>query len=365
MQESETFHSGDYIDFLGARWRWFAAAIAAAVLVAAAACLLLPKQYTATATLVIDPPGSDPRPATSVSPVYLESLKSYEAFASSDTLFAKACEKFHLLEAQGAPALETFKRKVLRVDKLKDERVLEISVTLPHPQQAQALVQYLAEETVSLNRALSSAADREPLQAVQAQLDVAVAELEKARAEQSTVTAAGSEPVLESEAQALADLGSRTEAQKIDANLQLAESTARGDQAGAAAARARVAALEKDVIRLQHDVDEKATALASLRSRRMHADDRLRSGEEAFDNARRRFDDVIASTRFRSEQLRVVDPGIVPQRPSSPNLLLSVVAAAALSFVACLIWLTLRFGLAGQKERAQRPNLRIAGGGGR
>jgi capsular polysaccharide biosynthesis protein len=365
VADSETFHSGEYIDYLRARWRVVAVAVTAAAVVAVIACLLLPKQYTAKATLVIDPPGSDGRPATSVSPVYLESLKSYEAFASSDSLFAKACEKFHLLDGPGAPALESFKRKVLRVDKLKDERVLEMSVTLPNPAQAQALVQYLAEQAVILSHELGHAGDKEPLDQVQGPFDAATAELEKARAESAAVTAAGSEPVLEGEAQGLADLRARTEAQRIDANLTLADSTARGDQEGAAAARARAAALTADVASLQKQVDEKASALAALRSRRMHADDRLRSAENAFDNARRRVEDVINASRFRNEQLRVVDPGIVPQKPSFPNLALTLVAAVVLSLVACLLWLTLQFGLAGQRERALRPGLRIAGGGGR
>jgi uncharacterized protein involved in exopolysaccharide biosynthesis len=365
VPDSDTFNSAEYIEFLRARWRWVAAAVAAAAVVALVVCLLLPKQYTAKATLVIDPPGGDQRPATSVSPVYLESLKSYESFASSDTLFAKACEKFHLLDGQGAPALETFKRKVLRVDKLKDERVLEMTVTLPNPAQAQALVQYLAEETVTLSHDLGHAGDKEPLEQVQGPLDAATAGLEKARAESAAVTAAGSESVLEGEAQGLADLRARTEAQRIEANLTLADSVARGDQEGAASARARVAALAADVASLQKDIDAKASALAALRARRMHADDVLRASEITFENARGRVQEVISSTRFRSEQLRVVDPGIVPQRPSSPNFLLTIVAAVALSLVACLIWLTLQFGLAGQRERALKPGLRIAGGGGR
>ncbi len=111
-----------------------------------------------------------------MSPVYLESLKSYESFASSDSLFAKACEKFHLLDGPGAPTLESFKRKVLRVDKLKDERVLEMSVTLPNPAQAQALVQYLAEQAVILSHELGHAGDKEPLEQVQGPLDAATAE---------------------------------------------------------------------------------------------------------------------------------------------------------------------------------------------
>jgi hypothetical protein len=216
-----------------------------------------------------------------------------------------------------------------------------------------------------LSHDLGHAGDKEPLAQVQGPLDAATAGLEKARAESAAVTAAGSESVLEGEAQGLADLRARTEAQRIEANLTLADSVARGDQEGAASARARVAALAADVASLQRDIDAKASALAALRARRMHADDVLRASELTFENARGRVQEVISSTRFRSEQLRVVDPGIVPQRPSSPNILLTVAAAVTLSLVACLIWLTLQFGLAGQRERALRPGLRIAGGGGR
>jgi capsular polysaccharide biosynthesis protein len=366
VADLDTFNSGEYIDFLRSRWGWVAAAVGTAAAVAVIVCLLLPKQYTAKATLMIDPPGSDGRPATSVSPVYLESLKSYEAFASSDSLFAKACLKFRLLEGTGAPALESFKRKVLRVDKLKDERVLEISVTLPNPMQAHAVAEYLASEAVALNHELSRAEDLEPLGQVQGPLDLATAELEKARLETAEVTSAGSESVLEGEAQNLADLRSRTEAQRIDANLTLADDIARGDQPDAAAARARVAALAASVASLQHDVDAKASALAGLRARRVHAEDRLRAAESAFDNAKRRVEDVISASRFRNEQLRVVDPGIVPQRPSSPNVALTVVGAVSLALVICIVWLTLRFGLAGAAAaRGSRPGLRIAGGGSR
>ena len=48
--------------------------------------LLLPKRYTATASIVIEPPGgSDVRLSTAVSPVYLESLKTYERFSATAT----------------------------------------------------------------------------------------------------------------------------------------------------------------------------------------------------------------------------------------------------------------------------------------
>src|SRR5271165_4011190 len=109
---TDSFDPIEYLEYLRKRWKFAAVAVALAGTVAAVACLLVTKQYTAAATLVIEPPGSDQRSATAVSAIYLESLKSYEALASNDTLFAKAVEKFHLLDGKATPSLESFKRRV-------------------------------------------------------------------------------------------------------------------------------------------------------------------------------------------------------------------------------------------------------------
>ena len=112
--------------------RAFACGIA--IVAALATGFLLPKRYTATATILIDPPaGGDPRIATAVSTVYLESLKTYELLATNDQLFLRAAEQFHLRDHDGSP-IESLKRRVLKVDKLRDTRALQISVTLPDPQ---------------------------------------------------------------------------------------------------------------------------------------------------------------------------------------------------------------------------------------
>ena len=130
----DSFDAWDYFQFLRERWKPVALVVGAALAIALIGSLILPKRYTAVATLVIEPPGgSDSRVATAVSPIYLESLKSFEEFASSNTLFARACEKFRLLEGPDAPYLESFKHRVLRVNKLKDTKVLQIQGTLNDP----------------------------------------------------------------------------------------------------------------------------------------------------------------------------------------------------------------------------------------
>ena len=165
--------------------------------------------------------------------------------------------------------------------------------------------------------------------------------------------------------QSLEERKARADAQRIEANAILAESSARDGQPSMAANRAGIAALTADIAAIERDLDAKSAALAVLRARQQRADDRLRGAEDDFDRAAKRADEISASAMFRTEQLRIVDPGIVPQRPSFPNPPLAVVSASAIAAVLCLAWLTLQFGFMRQREQPARAALRVAGSGGR
>src|ERR1700736_4161365 len=113
-----SFDAFEYVEYLRRRWRILAGASIAALLLSIGISLLLPKRYTATASIVIEPPGAnDARLSTAVSPMYLESLKTYELFASGDSLFRRAVERFHLLDAGGSQSVEGLKRQLLKVTK--------------------------------------------------------------------------------------------------------------------------------------------------------------------------------------------------------------------------------------------------------
>ena len=161
----QSFDAFEYVDYLRRRWRVAAVACGVALLLALPLSLLMPKRYTATASIVIEPPGnSDARTAIVISPMYLESLKTYERFADSDSMFARAAEKFHLQEVGGsARPIESLKRGVLKVSKLRDTKIMEISVTLTDPKLAQSVAQYLAEQTVALSHGENLDADRESI----------------------------------------------------------------------------------------------------------------------------------------------------------------------------------------------------------
>jgi polysaccharide biosynthesis transport protein len=340
----ESFDAYEYIDAMRQRWRVVLIACLVAGALALSVSLLLPKRYTATASIMIEPPGAnDARTATAVSPVYLESLKTYERFAASDTLFSRAAEQFHLRDGS-AQSIESLKRRVLKVNKLRDTRILEISVTLPDPKLAQQFVRFLAEETVSSSRTESLASDSELIEETRTQLEQARNRLEsakKARAE----TAGDSVEALRAEVDDSTDMLAKMRQQLVDAEADVAEYQARDVTQQANAAKARAGVLEQRIAELQRTVTQKSATLGRRSARTDDARMELELAQSAYETASNRLRDVRAAAGTRGERLRIIDPGIVPQRPSSPNVFLNVLAALLMAFTASIVVLSLSFAI--------------------
>ena len=150
----DPFNAHRFLSHIRARWRLPVASITVAVAAALLISLLLPARYTAIVSVVIAPPAAgDPRMATAVSPIYLESLRTYEHFAASDQVFARAVERFKLRgNSWFSKSIESLKQSVLRVSLQRNTKVLEIAATLKDPRQAHELALFIAEQTIDLNR---------------------------------------------------------------------------------------------------------------------------------------------------------------------------------------------------------------------
>jgi capsule polysaccharide export protein KpsE/RkpR len=255
----------------------------------------------------------------------------------------------------------------LRVTKLKDTKVLRISVTLEDPKQAHQLARYIAEETVALNRSMARDADRELLGDLESEMGAVRARLDQAQAEYNQAAAGGQERILDEELRTLADLKSRTSVEWLEAKAEVAELAAKREQPDLSATEARLQMLTAEQARLDAAIAAHSAKLAAVRARQDRAGEALRVAEAGFDAWSRRTTELAAATGTRAEQLRVVDPGIVPQRPSFPNLPLFVIAAVIVSAVLCTGILTLRFGLervrASAAEIPAPSQIRVARGG--
>src|SRR3954453_17321923 len=170
-----------FANYLRLRWRLMAITCLVALVVAGIGSMLMPKRYSATATLLIEPPaGQDPRGATAISPVYVESLKTYERFALSNTLFVQAMTQFGLRRSYSGSSVESVKKAVLRVTKPRDTKILEITATLSNPESAQALARFMAEQTVKLSGSLDQRSQGDLTEEARRQLDAARSRFERA-----------------------------------------------------------------------------------------------------------------------------------------------------------------------------------------
>jgi len=365
---ADSFDAFRYIGYMRSRWLFIAGSCGVAVVLALAVSLTMPNQYTATARIVIDPPaGNDGRAALAVSPIYLESLKTYEAFASSDSLFQKAIAQFSLRGALGSAPFERIKKRVLKVDTVRNTRILEIAATLPDPRKAQELARFLAESTVEMNRSMVSESDRDLLQGFereQREVQTRLQQTEAAWAEQLS-----REPVddLQAALSQTSELRYTIQQQAQSVELEIADAAERAQQASASElaeirnqesnARARLQEMQKQLQELGRRNAQREKELALRMAHRDKVESDRKVAEAELTAVETRLRQARGDAGFRGERLKIIDPGIVPERPSSPNIPLNLVAAMLLGLVLPVVYLTLLMSYQEQRAASRRGGL--------
>ena len=324
-------NASEGLEFAGYLWRCrtlVAIACASALAVAGVVSLLLPARYTATASILIEPPGgNDPRSATAVSTVYLESLKTYERMASSDTLFERALDDLHIRQRYPGVSTETLKRRILDVSKPTSTAILDISATVSDAKSAQALAQYIAERTVALHDSLDRQTDEELTQEPQRIFDAARARREAAERAKKQFTDATPVEALEKEVLLAAEL--RTEVGKDLARTRAELANYLGQQQAPqpseigerqsgwiqfeiTATRTKIQDLENQDRQLLQTMNVKGPLLEDLRRKRDSLDSELKSARADEEVENTKLSDVQSSSAARGVRLKILDPGIVP-----------------------------------------------------
>lgn len=352
-----------YIRYIVTRWRFIAITCLAALAIASAVSLATRREYTATARLFIESPAAaDARSAMAVSPIYLESLKTYEQFAASDSLFQNAARRFQLQKLTGTEPIETLKKRVLRVGIVRNTRILEISATLPDPGKAQALGQYIAEQTVSLNRSLAGQGAEELLAGIEKQAAGARAQLE--RDDTALARLRSDEPVepLQSSIDDLGALRSKLLEQAANTRLEIADAGEREKEGSPTEADlvrkeksnagVRLGEVEKQLADLDREIAEKEKLLGGREARREELEASLKADQDGLAALETRLRDTRNDLPYLGERLTIIDPGVVPERPSSPNIPLNLLAAALLGVLFPLVYLALALNV--RQSRASR-----------
>jgi uncharacterized protein involved in exopolysaccharide biosynthesis len=361
----DSFDAFRYIGYVRARWRWVLASCGIAVGLALAVSMAMPRQFTATARIVIEPPaGADLRAAMAVSPIYLESLKTYEQFAAGDSLFQKALEKFELRDRP----IESVKKRVLKVQIVRNTRILEISATLPDAKKAQALARFLAESTVELNRSMVTESDQDLLRGMEQQEKEIRSRLQATDA--AWAQALANEPVagMQAAMEQAGEMRSAIQQQIQSVELEIADAAERAKlaQAGelaeirkqASNAHARLEQMRKQMLELDRQGVAREQILATRMAHHEQLEAERKASQAALAAMDTRLRDARGESGFRGERLKMIDPGIVPERPSSPNLPLNVAAALLLGLVLPVLYLTLAMNYQEQRAESRRTGYR-------
>jgi len=353
-----------YIRYLRLRWQFIVLSCAVALTLSGVVTLLLPNQYTAMARVLIEPPaGADLRSAMAVSPIYLESLKTYEHFASSDSLFQKALQRFGLRYAQ---PIESVKKRVLKVELVRNTRILEISATMPDARSAQAMAKFVAESTVGLTRAVVNEADRDLIGGIEQEEQNAQARLRQAEAAWAKLL--GSQPVseLQAEIESNRDLRASIEKERASEELAIADAADREKQAvgseraviqrDASNTRVRIAEMLRQIEAIDRRQVEREHLLAQRTVERERLDTERKARQAELAAAETRLREARADAGYRGERMTIIDPGIVPQRPSSPNLMLNLLAALLLGLTLPVLYLAVEMNYREQRIAGRRAS---------
>jgi capsule polysaccharide export protein KpsE/RkpR len=246
---------------------------------------------------------------------------------------------------------------------------MEIAVTLPDPQRAQALAQFLAEETVGMNRAIVSESSRDMVEAIAQEERRAHARLEETDAAWSRVLTDEPLDALESDLAEAAGLRSDIQQQITRAELETAEFASRAEQVPASMSpsvpRARLEELRQQLGAIEKQEAEEQKLLAQRSADRDKLATERKSAEAVLDTLEQRLSEARGESGYRGERLRIIDPPIVPERPSSPSLPLNLGAALLLGLLLPFVYLALEMNYQEQRAGSRRGEFRAVGEGSR
>jgi capsule polysaccharide export protein KpsE/RkpR len=250
------------------------------------------------------------------------------------------------------------KRRILDVTKPANTTIIDISATVNDPKDAQALAQFIAERTVALNVSLNQQSDADLTREPQQLFDAAKARREAAERAKDQFTKATPVEALDKEVLVAAELRSEVGKDLARARAELAnylgqqqapqpagagEPQTGWTQFEVVATRAKIQDLESQDRQLLQFLSVKSSVLEDLRRRRDSLDAELKAARADEEGENTKLSDTKSSSAARGVRLKVLDPGIVPQRPSFPNPTLNMAAAFAFALVMAIAYLAIRF----------------------
>ena len=125
--------------------------------------------------------------------------------------------------------------------------------------------------------------------------------------------------------------------------------------------RDRVEGYRRQLDSLQRKIAGKRKLFAERWVRGEQLSSERAAAQAALESAETHLQEARSAQGYRGERLRIIDPGIVPERPSSPNLPLNVLVALFAAVILSLVYLALEVSYTEQRAESNRRSMRVAG----
>lgn len=402
MDHDADYNFSRRIEALHRHRRWIIAGTALSCLTALVVSLFLAKIYRATTYVLVSEPKME---ASSQNAMWQYSLiRTYVPFVDSDALIGRAIHDLRLDQPPYGLTVGSFRRhRYLDVDVPKGTRLLEIDVEFPDAHLASDLANYLAQNAADFNNQLTMRETQTTQAFLKLRMDQAAKHLAEIEAERLTINKGAGLEDREKEVSTLLQqksgasnqleqfklVGAQKEAEvkslgeqlskepqilslkktvtsdpyvqhalqqtrgSTDGSLAVSEesinavhehlqqqyadalSMARSSEAGAHASEIAMAGIDSKIGRLlEHN--------AVCRSAIERVDRDYKIAKDDFETANRSYQNASVAVTAQSQELKQLAPAVPPERPVSPNIILNVVLAGALSCalfsLAALTW---------------------------
>ena len=130
-----------------------------------------------------------------------------------------------------------------------------------------------------------------------------------------------------------------------------------------AGTKQRLGRLDQEIAELTRQINRTRLTLGARSARRDQIDAERKAAWSALEETESRLTHARSANAARGERLQVIDPGVVPEKPSFPNVPLNVIVALAFALLASLLYVTLEFSFQMRRAEARRESLRVASHG--
>ena len=173
---------------------------------------------------------------------------------------------------------------------------------------------------------------------------------------------------LQASAESSSDLRAKLVEQLLGAQSEIAGAAAREKQATAeelpqihsdeSEAQSRVAELRREIEAQDKQAAERERLLGLRMAHRDQLDAERKAAQAAYSTIETRLTQARGDAGYRGERLKIIDPGVTPERPSSPNLPLNLFAALLAGLALPVLYFAVEINFREAAFREERPHSR-------